>query len=45
MSYALEKLGLAIYELTIGEDDIKERLRCIVRYLAPLKLRASQLKR
>ena len=36
MSYALEKLGLAIYELTVGEDDIKVRLEGVIKYLAPL---------
>jgi hypothetical protein len=36
MSYANEKLGIAIYELTVGEGDIKERLESITKYLAPL---------
>jgi len=34
MSYALEKLGLAVYELTIGEGNIKSRLRSAIRYLS-----------
>jgi len=36
MSYANEKLSLAIYELTVGEGDIKERLESIIKYLTPL---------
>ena len=36
MSYANEKLGLAIYELTIGEGDIKSRLRTAFRHMSAL---------
>lgn len=36
MTYALEKLGLAIYDLTVGKEDIKQRLLGITKYLAAL---------
>ena len=36
MTYALEKLGLAIYDLTVGEEDIKQRLSGVTKYLAVL---------
>jgi len=34
MSYALEKLGLAIYEMTVGEGDVKSRLRNAFRHMS-----------
>jgi hypothetical protein len=33
MSYALEKFNLAIYDLTVGEDDVKWRLQRAFRHL------------
>lgn len=33
MSYAVEKLGLAIYELAIGAEDIKIRLKRAFRHI------------
>jgi hypothetical protein len=36
INYALEKLGLAIYELTVGEGDIKSRLRKAYRHMSAL---------
>lgn len=36
MSYTLEKLFLAIYELTIGEENIKERLKTAYLHLSAI---------
>jgi len=36
MSYAIEKLGLAIYEMTVGEGDIKSRLRTAFRMISAI---------
>lgn len=36
MNYAREKLGQAIYELTVGEGDIKSRLRKAFRCMIAL---------
>lgn len=33
-SYALEKLSLAIYEMTVGEGDIKSRLFAAYRHIS-----------
>ena len=35
-SYALEKLGLAIYEMTVGEGDIRSRLRTTFRQMCAI---------
>lgn len=39
MSYALQKLSLAIDEMTIGEGDIKSRLRRAYRHMSAISER------
>jgi hypothetical protein len=36
VSYAREKLEQSVYKLAIGEGEIRERIRSILKYISPL---------